>query len=134
MAAYDENNNKDKKFQSTRNFGMGARIIGSMGNLCFYNSGNKANPENIMPHVWQIFYSLIDPKPVSNGMSCLQVVLFNAGQTLSRAGQGFMIGTLIGFALAILMKLSHIVEKIAARTLCLFSLFLFSAWLRSFLQ
>lgn len=122
MAAYDENNNKDKKFQSTRNFGMGARIIGDMGNLRFYNSGNKANPENIMPHVWQIFYSLIDPKPVSNGMSCLQVVLFNAGQTLSRAGQGFMIGTLIGFALAILMKLSHIVEKIAAPYLMLIQL------------
>ena len=33
MAAYDENNNKDKKFQSTRNLGMGARIIGGMGNL-----------------------------------------------------------------------------------------------------
>lgn len=82
----------------------------------------KRIPENIMPHVWQIFYSLIDPKPVSNGMSCLQVVLFNAGQTLSRAGQGFMIGTLIGFALAILMKLSHIVEKIAAPYLMLIQL------------
>lgn len=82
----------------------------------------KRTPENIMPHVWQIFYSLIDPKPVSNGMSCLQVVLFNAGQTLSRAGQGFMIGTLIGFALAILMKLSHIVEKIAAPYLMLIQL------------
>ena len=82
--------------------------------FAFIIQATKRTPENIMPHVWQIFYSLIDPKPVSNGMSCLQVVLFNAGQTLSRAGQGFMIGTLIGFALAILMKLSHIVEKIAA--------------------
>jgi len=43
VAAYDENNNKDKKFQSTCNLGMGARIIGDMGNLRFYNSGNKAN-------------------------------------------------------------------------------------------
>ncbi len=90
--------------------------------FAFIIQATKRTPENIMPHVWQIFYSLIDPKPVSNGMSCMQVVLFNAGQTLSRAGQGFMIGTLIGFALAILMKLSHIVEKIAAPYLMLIQL------------
>ena len=90
--------------------------------FAFVIQATKRTPENIMPHVWQIFYSLIDPKPVSNGMSCLQVVLFNAGQALSRAGQGFMIGTLIGFALAILMKLSHIVEKIAAPYLMLIQL------------
>lgn len=90
--------------------------------FAFIIQATKRTPENIMPHVWQIFYSLIDPKPVSNGMSCLQVVLFNAGLTLSRAGQGFMIGTLIGFALAILMKLSHIVEKIAAPYLMLIQL------------
>ena len=90
--------------------------------FAFIIQATKRTPENIMPHVWQIFYSLIDPKPVSNGMSCLQVVLFNAGQTLSRAGQGFMIGTLIGFALAILTKLSHIVEKIAAPYLMLIQL------------
>lgn len=90
--------------------------------FAFIIQATKRTPENIMPHVWQIFYSLIHPKPVSNGMSCLQVVLFNAGQTLSRAGQGFMIGTLIGFALAILMKLSHIVEKIAAPYLMLIQL------------
>lgn len=90
--------------------------------FAFIIQATKRTPENIMPHVWQIFYSLIDPKPVSNGMSCLQVVLFNAGQTLSRAEQGFMIGTLIGFALAILMKLSHIVEKIAAPYLMLIQL------------
>ena len=88
--------------------------------FAFIIQATKRTPENIMPHVWQIFYSLIDPKPVSNGMSCLQVVLFNAGQTLSRAGQGFMIGTLIGFALA--MKLSHIIEKIAAPYLMLIQL------------
>lgn len=90
--------------------------------FAFIIQATKRTPENIMPHVWQIFYSLIDPKLVSNGMSCLQVVLFNAGQTLSRAGQGFMIGTLIGFVLAILMKLSHIVEKIAAPYLMLIQL------------
>lgn len=47
--------------------------------FAFIIQATKRTPENIMPHVWQIFYSLIDPKPVSNGMSCLQVVFFNAG-------------------------------------------------------
>ena len=122
MAAYDENNNKDKKFQAlvTLVWVLGLLVIWEI--FAFIIQATKRTPENIMPHVWQIFYSLIDPKPVSNGMSCLQVVLFNAGQTLSRAGQGFMIGTLIGFALAILMKLSHIVEKIAAPYLMLIQL------------
>lgn len=122
MAAYDENNNKDKNSKAlvTLVWVLGLLVIWEI--FAFIIQATKRTPENIMPHVWQIFYSLIDPKPVSNGMSCLQVVLFNAGQTLSRAGQGFMIGTLIGFALAILMKLSHIVEKIAAPYLMLIQL------------
>ena len=41
------------------------------------------------------------------------MVLINAGATLSRAGIGFLIGTAIGFLLALLMSLSGTVEKIA---------------------
>ncbi len=117
-----------KTITKIKNFKAPVTLVWVLGLLviweifAFIIQATKRTPENIMPHVWQIFYSLIDPKPVSNGMSCLQVVLFNAGQTLSRAGQGFMIGTLIGFALAILMKLSHIVEKIAAPYLMLIQL------------
>lgn len=111
---------KNSKALVTLVWVLGILIIWEI--FAFIIQATKRTPENIMPHIWQIFYSLIDPKPVSNGMSCLQVVLFNAGQTLSRAGQGFMIGTLIGFALAILMKLSHIVEKIAAPYLMLIQL------------
>lgn len=111
---------KNSKALVTLAWVLGLLVIWEI--FAFIIQATKRTPENIMPHVWQIFYSLIDPKPVSNGMSCLQVVLFNAGQTLSRAGQGFMIGTLIGFALAILMKLSHIVEKIAAPYLMLIQL------------
>ena len=113
-------NIKNSKALVTLVWVLGLLVIWEI--FAFIIQATKRTPENIMPHVWQIFYSLIDPKPVSNGMSCLQVVLFNAGQTLSRAGQGFMIGTLIGFALAILMKLSHIVEKIAAPYLMLIQL------------
>lgn len=111
---------KNSKALVTSVWVLGLLVIWEI--FAFIIQATKRTPENIMPHVWQIFYSLIDPKPVSNGMSCLQVVLFNAGQTLSRAGQGFMIGTLIGFALAILMKLSHIIEKIAAPYLMLIQL------------
>lgn len=41
------------------------------------------------------------------------MVLVNAGATLSRAGIGFLIGTVLGFVLALLMNLSGTVEKIA---------------------
>lgn len=111
---------KNSKALVTLVWVLGILIIWEI--FAFVIQATKRTPENIMPHIWQIFYSFIDPKPVSNGMSCLQVVLYNAGQTLSRAGQGFMIGTLIGFVLAILMKLSHIIEKIAAPYLMLIQL------------
>lgn len=90
--------------------------------FAFIVAATKRTPENVMPHIWQIVFSFIDPKPVANGMSCLQVVLVNAGQTLTRAGQGFLLGTLIGFFLAILMKISSIAEKIAAPYLMLIQL------------
>lgn len=111
---------KNSKALVTLVWVLGILIIWEI--FAFVIQATKRTPENIMPHIWQIFYSFIDSKPVSNGMSCLQVVLYNAGQTLSRAGQGFMIGTLIGFVLAILMKLSHIIEKIAAPYLMLIQL------------
>ncbi|MGN1139278.1 MAG: ABC transporter permease [Ruminococcus sp.] len=90
--------------------------------FAFVVVATKRTPENVLPHIWQIIGSFFDPKPVANGMSCTQIVLANAGQTLSRAGQGFLIGTIVGFLLAILMKLSRIVEKIAAPYLMLIQL------------
>ena len=83
----------------------------------------------------RLYFHFSNPKPVANGMSCTAVVFVNAGQTLSRAGQGFLIGTLIGFVLAILMKLSRIVEKIAAPYLMLIQLIpILSVWRRLFWQ
>lgn len=90
--------------------------------FAFVVAATKRTPENILPHIWQILFSFFDPKPVANGMSYTQLVLVNAGQTLSRACQGFFIGTVIGFILAILMKLSKIAEKIAAPYLMLIQL------------
>lgn len=73
----------------------------------------KRTPENIIPHIWQILYSFIDQKPVSAGQTALQVVFVNAVATLIRAAIGFLLGTVSGFILALLMKLSGIVEKLA---------------------
>lgn len=74
--------------------------------------GSLRTPENTMPHVWQIIGSIFDPSPVSNRMSAVQIVLQSAGETLARAGIGFLLGSVIGFFLALVMKLSGIVEKI----------------------
>nr|WP_308627264.1 ABC transporter permease subunit [uncultured Eisenbergiella sp.] len=71
----------------------------------------KRTPENTLPHFYQIIGSAFDNKMVSNKMTALQIVLTNAAQTLQRAALGFVIGTVLGFLLALLMKLSGLVEK-----------------------
>ncbi|MDR1797352.1 MAG: ABC transporter permease subunit [Clostridiales Family XIII bacterium] len=73
----------------------------------------KRTPENVLPHLWQIGQSVVSTKPVAGGQTALQIVLTAAAATLSRAGLGFVIGAGLGFVLALLMKLSGIVEKIA---------------------
>lgn len=90
---------------------IGLAIIWEIG--AFIVAGNKRTPENILPHLWQIIASVFDGKMVSNNMTAIQLVLTSAKATLLRAGAGFLIGTLLGFGLALLMKLSNIVEKIA---------------------
>lgn len=72
----------------------------------------KRTPENILPHLYQIIEAAFSTKPVANGMTATMVVLSSAGITLLRALAGFALGTLLGFLLALLMKLSGIVEKI----------------------
>ncbi|MDR1815769.1 MAG: ABC transporter permease subunit [Clostridiales Family XIII bacterium] len=73
----------------------------------------KRTPENVLPHLWQIVQSVFSDKAVAGGLTARQIVLNAAAATLARAGIGFAIGTGIGFGLALLMKLSGIVEKIA---------------------
>lgn len=72
---------------------------------------NKRTPENTLPHFYQIVGSVFDDKMVSNKMTAFQIVMANAAQTLQRAVLGFIIGTILGFLLALLMKLSGLVEK-----------------------
>lgn len=72
----------------------------------------KRTPENIMPHLYQILEAAFSTKPVANGMSATMVVLTSARATLVRALGGLLIGTILGFLLALLMKLSGLVEKL----------------------
>jgi NitT/TauT family transport system permease protein len=71
----------------------------------------KRSPENVLPHLHQIIRSVFSNQLVNSSQTALQIVLSNAGITLFRAAIGFAIGTLIGFALALLMNLFSAVEK-----------------------
>ena len=63
----------------------------------------KRTPENIMPHIWQIVQAIFSTNTVTRDQTALQVVLTSAGQTLERAALGFVIGTILGVVLALLM-------------------------------
>lgn len=78
----------------------------------FIIQNTKRSPENVLPHIWQILGSIVDPKKVSNNMNTIQIVLDSARDTLLRAAVGFALGSAVGFLLALIMKLSGIVEKI----------------------
>ncbi|MCC6093657.1 MAG: ABC transporter permease [Eubacterium sp.] len=72
----------------------------------------KRTPENILPHLYQVLAAAISTKAVSGGMTATQVVFTSASATLLRALGGFAIGASLGFLLALLMKLSGVVEKL----------------------
>lgn len=80
--------------------------------MAFRVGATKRIPENILPHIYQILYSLISPEKVTGTQTAAGVVATNAVQTLTRAAFGFLIGMCAGFGLAILMKISGIVEKV----------------------
>lgn len=82
--------------------------------LCAFEvAAVKRTPENILPHIWQIIASVFSPKAVSSGKTAAQIVLSSAGDTLLRALYGFLIGMVLGYVLALLMRLSGVIEKIA---------------------
>lgn len=73
----------------------------------------KRSPQNVLPHLYQILESVFSQKLINGSQTAIQIVMSNAGITLFRAGIGFLIGTGLGFALALLMNLFGVVEKIA---------------------
>ncbi len=75
-------------------------------------AATKRTPENIMPHLYQIIEAAFSSRQVANGMTATMVVFASARATLFRALAGFLVGGALGFLLALLMKLSGIVEKV----------------------
>ena len=73
----------------------------------------KRTPENVLPHLSGIIESVFSSRKINGSQTALQMVLENAGATLSRAGIGYAIGILSGFLLALLMSLCKVIEKIA---------------------
>ena len=73
----------------------------------------KRTPENVLPHLYQIIASIFSTNLVTSNQTAFQLVMTSAGETLLRAGIGFLIGAGCGFVLALLMNLSGVVEKVA---------------------
>ena len=69
------------------------------------------HPEYILPHLWQIASSF--GQSAGADQTIFGLVMTNAAATLSRAGEGFLIGMALGAILALLMSLSGAVGKIA---------------------
>ena len=73
--------------------------------ICAFIVGaTQRTPVNVLPHLYQI---------IGSGDTIATLVFSSAAETLSRALIGFIIGMVLGYILALLMHLSHIVEKIA---------------------
>lgn len=72
----------------------------------------KRTPENVLPHIYQVIEAAVSSKKVSGGKTASSLVLYSASLTLGRAALGFLIGSASGFVLALIMKISKIVEKV----------------------
>lgn len=81
--------------------------------FAFIVAATKRTPVNVLPHLWEIIASFFSDNKVTGTMTMIELIGTSCAETLSRAGIGFLIGTLVGYVLALLMNLSKIVEKIA---------------------
>lgn len=81
--------------------------------FAFIVAATKRTPVNVLPHLWEIIGSFFSDKKVTGKMTMIELIGTSCAETLSRAGIGFLIGTMTGYILALLMNLSRIVEKIA---------------------
>lgn len=81
--------------------------------FAFIVAATKRTPINVLPYIWQIVESFFSDKAVTGKMTMAQLIATSCGETLSRAAIGFLIGTVLGYLLALLMNMSGIVEKIA---------------------
>lgn len=72
----------------------------------------KRTPENILPHLYNVIAMAFSKEKVAGKLTASQVVFQSAGATLLRALLGYILGAFVGFVLALIMKLSGIVEKL----------------------
>ena len=100
---------KEKGFASTIVWVASLIVIWEV--FAFIVVATKRTPENILPHLYQIVGAIFSSKNVSGDLTAVGVVLSSAGVTLLRALIGLLIGTVSGFVLALVMKLSGMVEK-----------------------
>ena len=81
--------------------------------FAFIVAATKRSPLNVLPHLYQIIGSFFSTDKVTGDQTMAQIIGLSCKETLLRAGLGFVIGTVAGYILALLMSLSGIVEKIA---------------------
>lgn len=81
--------------------------------FAFIVAATKRTPLNVLPHLWEIVGSFFSDKMITGQMTMMELIGISCAETLSRAAYGFLIGTFLGYGLALAMHLSHIVEKIA---------------------
>lgn len=81
--------------------------------ICAFIVGaTQRTPVNVLPHLYQIIGSFFDTKSITGSGDTIATLVFSsAAETLSRALIGFIIGMVPGYILALLMHLSHIVER-----------------------
>ena len=76
-------------------------------------SPNIRSPEKVLPHFWKIIATAFDQKKINGSDTAIQLVWLNAKVTLIRSAQGFVIGSVVGFLLALFMSLTKVIKKIA---------------------
>lgn len=67
--------------------------------------------DNAMPHVWDMFARLFDPESRSSARPIWRVVLASAWFSFRLALFGFLIGTVVGVALAVVMARFAVVRR-----------------------
>jgi NitT/TauT family transport system permease protein len=67
--------------------------------------------DRTMPHVWDVVERLGDPETRASDRSVGEAVLDAAWYTLRVAGTGFVLGVLVGLALAVLMQRWRVAER-----------------------
>ena len=107
-----------KKIKSITNAGWFSSFLWIVLLIVAWEAGaivvaaTKRTPENVLPHLYQIIGAALSGNIVTGDMTAMQAVLSSAGLTLFRALLGFIIGAVIGFAFALFMKVSGVVEKL----------------------